>query len=56
MTCLLLGTLFAVSVRRKVTLTAEGRTPPVLLKLVGVVSLLLWFGVGAAGRWVGFSG
>jgi len=56
MTCLLLGTLFAVSVRRKVTLTAEGRTPPVVLKLVAVVSLLLWFGVGAGGRWFGFSG
>jgi Family of unknown function (DUF6644) len=56
MTCLLLGTLFAVSVRRKVTLTGEGRTPPVVLKLVGVVSLLLWFGVGASGRWIGFSG
>jgi hypothetical protein len=56
MTCLLLATLFAVSVRRKVTLTDEGRTPPVVLKLVGVVSLLLWFGVGAAGRWIGFSG
>ena len=56
MTSLLLGTLFAVSVRRKVTLTGEGRTPPVVLKLVGVVSLLLWFGVGAGGRWIGFSG
>ena len=56
MTCLLLGTLFAVSVRRKVTLTGEGRMPPVVLKLVGVVSLLLWFGVGASGRWIGFSG
>jgi hypothetical protein len=56
MTCLLLGTLFAVSVRRKVTLTAEGRTPAMVLKLVAVVSLLLWFGVGAGGRWIGFSG
>jgi hypothetical protein len=56
MTCLLLGTLFAVSVRRKVTLRGEGRTPPVVLKLVGVVSLLLWFGVGASGRWIGFAG
>ena len=56
MTCLLLGTLFAVSVRRKVTLTPEGRTPAVVLKLVAAVSLLLWFGVGAGGRWIGFSG
>jgi hypothetical protein len=55
-TCLLLGTLFAVSVRRKVTLSGEGRTPPAVMKLVGLVSLLLWFGVGAGGRWIGFSG
>jgi len=24
-------------------------------KLVALVSLTLWFGVGAAGRWIGFS-
>jgi hypothetical protein len=56
MTCLLSGTLFAVSVRRKVTLAGEGRVHPVWLKLVAIVSLALWFGVGASGRWIGFSG
>jgi hypothetical protein len=54
-TCLLLGSLFAVTVRRKVTLAGEGRTSPVVMKLTGLVSLLLWFGVGAGGRWIGFS-
>jgi len=51
---LLSGSLFAVTVRRKVTLAGEGRTPPVVMKLVGLVSLLLWSGVGSAGRWIGF--
>jgi hypothetical protein len=56
MTCLLSGTLFAFTVRRKVTMAGEGHVRPVWLKLVAVVSLALWFGVGAGGRWIGFSG
>ena len=56
MTCLLLGTIFALTVRRKVTLAGENRVPPIVMKLVALVSLTLWFGVGAGGRWIGFSG
>jgi len=56
MTCLLLGTVFALTVRRKVTLAGEDRVPPIVMKLVALVSLALWFGVGAGGRWIGFSG
>jgi hypothetical protein len=56
MTCLVLGTIFALTVRRKVTLAGEGRVSPIWLKLVALVSLALWFGVGAGGRWIGFSG
>ena len=56
MLSLVLGTIFAVTARRKVTLAAEGRVPPFLMKLVAIVSLALWFGVGAGGRWIGFSG
>jgi hypothetical protein len=56
MTCLLLGTIFALTVRRKVTLAGENRVPPIVMKLVALVSLALWFGVGAGGRWIGFSG
>jgi hypothetical protein len=55
MTCLTLGTIFALTVRRKATLTGEGRLSPAAMKLVGLVSLLLWFAVGASGRWIGFS-
>jgi hypothetical protein len=56
MACLLLGTVFALTVRRKVTLAGEGRMSPMVMKLVALVSLTLWFGVGAGGRWIGFSG
>ena len=54
--CLVLGTIFALTVRRKVTLAGEGRVSPLVMKLVAIVSLALWFGVGAGGRWIGFSG
>ena len=56
MIALLLGTIFALTVRRKVALAGEGRVSPAVMKLVAVVSLVLWFGVGAGGRWIGFSG
>jgi hypothetical protein len=56
MTSLLLAMVFAFTVRRRVALADEGRVRPVWNRVVGLVSLLLWFGVGAGGRWIGFSG
>jgi hypothetical protein len=56
MTSLLLATTFTFTVRAKVTQAADGRVRPALYKLVALVSLALWFGVGAGGRWIGFSG
>jgi hypothetical protein len=56
MFCLVLGTVFALTVRRRVTLAGENRVSPLMMKLVALVSLTLWFGVGAGGRWIGFSG
>jgi len=56
MICLLLGTIFALTVRRRVALAGEDRVSPLVMKLVAIVSLGLWFGVGAGGRWIGFSG
>jgi hypothetical protein len=56
MLCLALGTIFAFTVRRKVAMAGEGRVRPLWQKVVAVVSLALWFGVGAGGRWIGFSG
>ena len=56
MICLVLSILFAFTIRRKVTNADESRVNPIWLKLVALVSLGLWFGVGAGGRWIGFSG
>jgi len=52
---LLFAMIFAFTVRKKVALAGEGHVHPVWLKVVGIVSLTLWFGVGAGGRWIGFS-
>jgi hypothetical protein len=52
---LLFAMIFAFTVRKKVALAGEGQVKPVWLKVVGIVSLTLWFGVGAGGRWIGFS-
>ncbi len=56
MTSLLLAMVFAFTVRRAVAFADEGRVRPAWNKLVALVSLMLWFGVGAGGRWIGFSG
>jgi hypothetical protein len=56
MTSLALAIIFCYTVRRKVAYADEGRISPQMYSLVGVVSLALWFGVGAGGRWIGFSG
>jgi Family of unknown function (DUF6644) len=55
MTCLLLALVFTFTVRRTVTMQAEGARP-LVLKLIACVSLALWFGVAASGRWIGWSG
>lgn len=56
MTFLLLATIFTFTVRRKVALADETQMRPLYYKLVAVASLGLWLGVGAGGRWIGFSG
>ena len=56
MVCLLLAMVFAFTVRRRVTRADETQMRPVWFRLVAFVSLALWFGVGAGGRWIGFSG
>jgi uncharacterized membrane protein len=50
--CLLaLAILFQFTIFRSI---ASREASPVMSKLAGVVSLLLWFGVGLAGRAIGF--
>ena len=56
MTSLLLAITFAFTIRRKVIFAEEGRISPVAYTIVGLVSMALWLGVGAGGRWIGFSG
>ncbi len=56
MISLVLAMIFTFTVRRQVTRQDAGRVSPIVYKLVAVVSLALWFGVGAGGRWIGFSG
>lgn len=56
MTSLLLAIVFTFTVRRKVALADEVRMRPIWQKVVALVSLALWFSVGASGRWIGFSG
>ena len=56
MTSLLLAIVFTFTVRRKVVAADETRVGPLWGKLVALVSVTLWSVVGAAGRWIGFSG
>lgn len=56
MTSLALAILFTFTVKRKLTLSENVTVRPFTQRLVAVVSLALWFGVGAGGRWIGFSG
>ena len=56
MTFLLPAMVFTFTVRRKVAAAEEARVRPLWSRLVALVSLTLWSVVGAAGRWIGFSG
>ena len=55
MSCLFLAIVFTFTIQRKVTMSDETRVSPVWSKVVAVVSVLLWAGVGIGGRWIGFS-
>jgi hypothetical protein len=55
MTSLFLAIVFTFTVRRKVTMAEPGRVGPLWSKIVAVVSVTLWSGVGIGGRWIGFS-
>lgn len=54
MVCLLLAMIFTFTVQRKVTRAPEGQVSAAWMKVVAIVSLVLWFGVGAGGRGIGF--
>lgn len=55
MSSLLLSIVFTFTAVRKVALAAPERVSPAWSKLVAVISIVLWSGVGMGGRWIGFS-
>jgi hypothetical protein len=54
MVLLAIALLFNFTIFRKVTNAEEGRYSPLMNRITGVLSLLLWFSVGAAGRAIAF--
>jgi hypothetical protein len=54
MASLLLATTFTFSVRRKVAAAPDGAVGPGWSRLVAFLSVLLWSGVGVAGRGIAF--
>ena len=54
MVVLLIALVFNFTLFRKVTNAEEGRYSPLLNRITGLVALLLWFSVGAAGRAIAF--
>jgi uncharacterized protein DUF6644 len=54
MVLLSIALLFHFTVYRVVTSAREGRFPPAAYRVTGLVSLLLWFSVGWAGRAIAF--
>ena len=55
MTSLLLVLVFTFTIHRRVAQGGYADDNPQLAKLVGIISLVLWFGVAWGGRWIGFS-
>ena len=53
MSSLALAILFTFTIRRGIT-KADG-IKPMRSRLVALISLVLWSGVGIGGRWIGFS-
>ena len=54
MMLLLVALIFHFTVFRAVVRAEEGRFNPILNKVAGLLTLVLWFSVGVAGRWIAF--
>jgi len=54
MVVLVIALLFNFTLFRKVTNAEEGHYSPLLNRITGLLALLLWFSVGAAGRAIAF--
>lgn len=55
MTCLAAAIVFTFTVRTHVAMSEDARVRSASRTLVALISLALWFGVAASGRWIGFS-
>jgi hypothetical protein len=55
MSALILSLLFTATVQRSTALADPARISARRSRAVALISLLLWFLVGAGGRWIGFS-
>ena len=56
MVSLLLAMVFTYTIKKRVAAGDEKTFSMATNKLVGLVSLVLWFGVAWGGRWIGFGG
>jgi hypothetical protein len=56
MVSLLLATIFTYTIKKRVAAGDERTVSIGTTKLVGFVSIVLWFGVAWGGRWIGFGG
>jgi len=56
MLALATGILFALYIRRPLLAGDIEQMSPMVLRLVGLSSIMIWFTVAATGRWIGFSG
>ena len=56
MVSLLLATIFTYTIKKRVAAGDERTVSIGTTKLVGFVSIALWFGVAWGGRWIGFGG
>jgi uncharacterized membrane protein SirB2 len=54
MVILVIALLFNFTVFRKVITAEDGRYSPLMNRVTGLLALLLWFSVGAAGRAIAF--
>ena len=56
MASLLLAMIFTYTIKKRVAAGDEKTFSVAASKLVGLVSIVLWFGVAWGGRWIGFGG
>src|SRR5215212_10707 len=54
-TCLPLAIAFTLTIKARLVRRHDDDIRPVVGKVIALVSLALWFAVGAGGRWIGFS-